>query len=253
MENKAQKPKLLFQYRPPDAWAFGNLNRCILYLNSPLNFNDPHDFRYPPSLRNMTDDHFAFFKKAFEDDESARYRRGESKDEFAARANKIIAENFAILRENIGFACFSGNCDNLPMWSHYGGHGGGFCLAFDTRYQVFADANLAKMQYKDSLPDAADAIEDLGQERKFHHSIVHKSKKWEYEEEWRLFKAENKHDKEREISYAPKALVAIYFGTNATDNTIELVSTIAKEKYPHVKLQKARLSEDKYELEFVRL
>lgn len=258
--DKPRKPELLFQYRPPMAWAFGNLYRRVLYFNSPLNFNDPHDFRYPPSLRNMKDEHFALFKKAFADDEDARYRRGESKENFAARANKIIAANFAAFRAHVGFSCFSEHNDNLPdnlpMWSHYGGHGKGFCIAFDTRNEwLFADANLAKMQYRDDLPDAADAIRDFPQNRHpFYHSIVHKSREWEYEKEWRLFKGTaDKHPKRREVHYDAKALAAIYLGTNASVDTIETISAIAKEEYPHAKLQQARLAGDKYQLEFVDL
>lgn len=169
MENtpdQAQKPAMLYQYRPAAAWAFGNLYRRVLYFNSPLNFNDPHDFRYPPSLRNMTDDHFAFFREAFNHDKDARYRRGESKDEFAARVNEITAARFAKLREQVGLACFSQYNNHLAMWSHYGGRGAGFCLAFDTRGEgLFGGANLAKMQYWDKLPDAADALNDHAKSR----------------------------------------------------------------------------------------
>lgn len=256
MENQPVKPSLLFQYRPPKVWAFGNLNRRVLYFNSPMNFNDPHDFRYPPSWRNMTDEDFAYLKDAFDRDERLQYRQGESKEEYAARANRIIAADFAALREYAGFACFSEHHNNLPMWSHYGGQGKGFCLAFDTRGGLFDDDNitLAKMQYRDNLPDAADAVRDYKKRSEsFYYSIVHKSTKWKYEDEWRLVKTQNRQGKDREVHYDAKALAAVYLGVDASDNTAELVRTIAGERYPHAELYRAQLDEDKYELEFARL
>ena len=157
MENK---PKVLYQYRPPKKWAFRNLRWRSLYFNAPWNFNDPYDFLYPSSLHNMTGEDFDFLKDYYEDDKEARRMSGEPKEKYIIRLEGIIKGSFAKLREKIRFSCFSENCDNLPMWSHYGGRGAGFCLAFDTQSKLLC-GNLAKVAYRQYMPDASDAVESL--------------------------------------------------------------------------------------------
>ena len=256
MENK---PKVLYQYRPPKKWAFRNLRWRSLYFNAPWNFNDPYDFLYPSSLHNMTGEDFDFLKDHYENDKDARRMSGEPKEKYIIRLEGIIKGSFAKLREKIRFSCFSENCDNLPMWSHYGGRGAGFCLAFDTQSKLLC-GDLAKVAYRQYMPDASDAVESLkiikGHSRDtiYSYTTMHKPKGWEYENEWRLaMKVEDKQQQEYRDYYAAEAITDIYLGTEASNITQAKICAIANEKYQHVKLWKGKISKTQYKIEFCRL
>ena len=266
MDNTMQITKIpdtLHQYRPPEGWAFENLCNRVLYLNSPRNFNDPYDFRYPPRLHSMTDAEFSFLHSEMVDkNHLLEHVSNETKEHFRLRVNGKFEEVHTEIYGSAGFSCFSESNRNLLMWSHYGGRGKGFCLALDIRAgkglslhpHPNHEDHIAKIQYREPFTMASDIVSFMkersgGARMPLLSFLMHKAKEWEYEQEWRLLMP-----REGEIGYAEKALKAVYFGTEATKGTEELVRAIIKEQYvdknPHIKLHKARLSKSKYQVEF---
>lgn len=258
MENKPETPEVLYQYRPPELRARDNLYLGMLFFGAPANFNDPYDCNIPPRLRNLTDEQFKSILVALEQRRNLHLDNRYKKDakgfmEFwNARMSKIWSQE----RNSFGIACFSERPDNLLMWSHYSGYGKGFCLAFNTReVPVFYDDRLIrKVKYSDKYPSISDAGALFQEEHKISlmlDFLAHKSKYWQYEQEWRAFiLIQDKNNKGQVISYPPEAIKAVYLGTEAEEKTKVQIRSIVEKKYPHAELWQGRLSDTEYKVEF---
>lgn len=247
-----QPPKILYQYRPPEAWALDNLCRQVMYFGSPENFNDPYDCRTPPTFRDSTAEQLVnALKKGKFPAKSLPNVRGllgkdALKSEVIRHANAMLRREYTKLREQYGVACFSMHRDNLLMWSQYGGHGKGFCLAFDVRDKLlFPAGKIIPVQYSAGWPDVGDTMKMLDQKINPREFLAHKSKDWAYEQEWRLL-GERKSEKR----YDAKTLKAVYFGTEATKGTREIVRLIVQEKYPHTELWNCKIHASECRVDF---
>lgn len=224
MANKPDKPKLpevLYQYRPPELWALENLSRQVIHFTSPEKFNDPYDCNISPMLSRLPEVQFARIAKVWPD-----------------------------IRKDSGVVCLSARNDNLLMWSHYGGRGKGFCLAFevhdmDENTLAFGNHEVMPVEYKKNNSLATDIEMWETSKNKWNRLFLHKSEEWEYEQEWRLVKAG-----EGEEKYWAEWLKAIYFGTSATDGMKEIIRSIVEETYPDAELWEGRLSKTAYKVEF---
>ena len=247
-------PRILYQYRPPEAWALDNLCRQVMYFGSPENFNDPYDCHTPPTLRNWTDDQLlAVLEKVGFPAPTKQMLAGRG---VRARLRKEWGEPMHILEENLGrtyaricrklgVACFSECRDNLRMWSQYGGRGKGFCLAFDTGdSSAFPADKIIPVQYSEHWPSAGDTIRllDGKNPRKF---LAHKSMDWVYEREWRLLGA-----RASESGYDAKTLKGVFFGAESTASTKEIVRLIVQEKYPHTELWSGKIHAKERKVDF---
>ena len=85
--------------------------------------------------------------------------------------------------------------------------------------------------------------------------LTHKAEDWKYEEEWRYIKRYDSglEDADRYVDYAGKVLKAVYFGTNATNDTKALVYHIVKDVYPHAKMWQGELDNTEYKVNFEKL
>lgn len=249
MENAFTPPEnTLYQYRPPKGWAYENLCQRVLYLGPPADFNDPYDCFLPPALRHLSrDEKVAYLRKHMPS-------AGGLTDNGLININASAAEKHAAeFRQNLGVACFSERNDNLLMWSHYADGGKGFCLAFDTRGAPFFNKNFGvtihKVKYSSALPAGP------GGRISYVNFLMHKSEDWKYEEEWRYIKRYDNglEDADRYVGYAGKVLKAVYFGTNATNDTKALVHHIVKGVYPHAKMWQGELDNTEYKVNFKEL
>lgn len=244
---RQQLPKTLYQYRPPEEWAFRNLREHILYFGAPRKFNDPYDFRIPFSINNLTDKQFAL----------ARHwnnPRDTSNESVLRHLDAALRNTQSGLCNLAGVACFSKHHENLLMWSQYAGHGKGFCLKFDTNAlkesldeKLLLDKEILPVTYSAKLPNIVKAWED-GSDRAYLEFFSHKSEYWRYEDEWRIFKKE-----EGPMSYKPNALEAVYLGTEIEKGAKELISAIVREKYPlKTKIFQGKPSKSEFQTEFAQ-
>lgn len=242
------KPLSLYKYRPPEVWAFDDLSMGVVRYSHHHVFNDPCDFLIAPSLRGMTDEQFESLRKQRPDlFESV----SEDKKAFIERHDRQLVNTHLHARQFYRFACFSACHKNLLMWSHYGGHGQGFCLEYDTaKAPIFNHP--AKMTYRKKKPDVSDAIEVLTQDK--NHSgpyqgfMAHKPLVWKYEQEWRLL--EKNWLMSARKPYSRDTLTAVYFGIAATNATKERVRAIVEKEYPDAKMWQGELERDKYKIKF---
>ena len=182
---------------------------------------------------------------------------------------------------------FSEEKDNLLMWAHYADNYCGMCVEYDfsklseaALYHLFPvyysnkrftkqDLNytisnlywLKIAQEEGNSPDETFWLKDIM------YLFLVKPKCWEYEKEWRLVgtfpqvtdDAENIGDEELAKFYnisqkisVKDCVTAVYLGARMKKDIKEHISEICNEKLPNVKVFSAKLSKDRYALEFIQ-
>ena len=262
MGNKSKRPPILYQYRPPESWALGNLCRRILYFGPPAGFNDPYEWLNPPRVpNNLSRDKFEMLlgrvREAHGDEFFQKICQGKSQEEIVKTINGLLKMVNARWRTACGMACFSKRENNPLMWAHYAGRNKGFCLGFGAELRLGAGERFREVAYSDKLPDTNAYkfwMSNDGDEL-FMKILSHKPDYWKYEEEWRLIR-KHKVDRardhigviKREKSYKPEALKAVYLGADAELGTQKAVRAIIKDRYPDTELWQMRPNKNKYEL-----
>lgn len=159
-------------------------------------------------------------------------------------------------------ACFSETNTSSLMWGHYAQSHRGFCLEYNfqpivgdcTRKcddilqcnNLMLNYALAPIIYSPKRFDATESYiamvinqmkDRISPEVGYYYPdmllpmklLLTKSAEWEYEKEWRLFKADGQIDAEHK-SIAKIKPTAVYCGTNMHENDKSIIVSIAKEK-----------------------
>lgn len=160
-----------------------------------------------------------------------------------------------LLKESIekrGISCFSQSDSKLLMWSHYADSHKGVCLTFDIQKDLPFFSNPYEVVYPDEYPVIDPFIDNNRNELKMF--LATKSKEWAYEEEVRIIKERHHHPEYRKsIRFNPEALTEIKFGYKSSDEQIKTIKNLAIQKYPHIKLFKCKIRDNKFGVEFVPL
>ena len=158
--------------------------------------------------------------------------------------------------------CLTEKRDNLLMWSHYADSHKGFCIKFDASHEFFNQKrgeqdefyHLREVVYLEERPNKTMSNMsgvDL---------LLHKSDIWAYEKEWRFCGVLN--DSEQIIECKPLNIHSFKFpktiihevilGVNASKSLEQEIKLILSQtpELSHVKLSKAKISEEYYSLEF---
>lgn len=180
---------------------------------------------------------------------------------------------------------FSEENDNLLMWAHYAENYSGLCVEYDfsklpddilyhlfpvyyskTRFTkqnldyIISDLHLLKREQEEaSYYDEKYWLKDIM------YLFLVKPVCWSYEKEWRLVgtfqqvmsDAKEMEDEENADFYkisqkisVKDCITAVYLGARMKSDIKEHIAEICKEKLSGVKVYSAKLSKDKYELEF---
>jgi hypothetical protein len=247
-------PQHLYKYEPFSAQVLENLKAQRIYFGSPLEFNDPYDCATNPIVLKPTPEeaervreHYLNEGLPLEQMRQELLQMPVENLQTMLQKQGISAINSAVatfLRKR-GVTCFSERNDDLVMWGHYGGKYKGFCLEFSTAFMPFSNAK--PVQYSERISQASvvpylvgdevDAVQDL-------FSV--KSASWAYEKEWRIF-----HEMTGTLyHYEARALTAVYFGPEASEEALEIVALILRGQNSDVKLYKGERSQTEYKVIF---
>ena len=153
------KPARIFKYEAFTARSIQNLKEQIIHFGSPQNFNDPYDCALFPSIKEITDQDIERLRLHYidllsnEPSGKLHFETSSVSDLrllFLKTGKEVVDKAIRSFQGQSGVSCFSERNDSLLMWSHYGGHGKGFCLEFDTSCDPFQ--RLYKVLYKDEIP-----------------------------------------------------------------------------------------------------
>jgi hypothetical protein len=250
-----QKPPFcLYKYEPFSAQALENLKAQRIYFGSPLGFNDPYDCATNPIVLKPTAEEAESVREYYLNKELPPEQAKQQLLEMSVENLQIMLQRLgnsaiesaitAFLHER-GVACFSERNDDLVMWGHYGGKYKGFCLEFSTELAPFSNAK--PIYYSERIPQASvipflnggevDAVQDF-------FSV--KSASWAYEKEWRIF-----HEKVGTLyHYEARALTAVYFGPEVSEEALEIIALVLRGQNPDVKLYKGERSQTEYKVIF---
>ncbi|WP_157797123.1 DUF2971 domain-containing protein [Clostridium sp. CT7] len=232
-------PNKLYKYQPVNNYTLANLKNNQIWFSNVDDFNDPFELRFNIDKRSGNDILNDSLKRH---GITAPELSKEKSDNIEKAAEKTVEEFANNFKKYNGVSCFSELYDNILMWSHYADKHSGFCLEFDTRYELFN--KIRKVNYSDDYPKISLDISKVGD--KFLDSICTKNKQWGYEKEWRLLHKEcNKL-----YVYDNKCLTGIYFGAKMPFVYKEIISLIMRGQSRTVKFYEGFLSEKKYELNF---
>ena len=172
-------PPKLYRYRTFDPHWYSNIIKGKVYLNSPVNFNDPFD-------GNLYGYASIFYNGLLN-------ANGElPPDDFKIMNTNGEIKNFTeiLKKRQIGFkdcfrvACFSEKFDLMTMWAHYAANHSGYVIEYDTTKMTTKQKNkLYKIAYfsKEELKNV-----DFVPLRKPIFNLLQKDIEWAYEQEWRM-------------------------------------------------------------------
>ena len=131
---------LFFKYQPIDDYLIENLKHNQIYFNNPSKYNDPFDSKIYDNgsgctekewIKDCMNAHPGISRDTAADalvyniEEGRLHRKGE-----LITVDKSYTENSGPLA-----CCFSKECDNILMWSHYANHHKGICLRFKAKHR----------------------------------------------------------------------------------------------------------------------
>lgn len=163
---------------------------CIrgkIYFSNPITFNDPFELQTIVSPPNMDEIH-TFLSEAGKpidnETKSYKYKLNQSiQTEFLRSPPTITTQKWL---SEIGILCLTESAKNLLMWAHYGSNHKGICIGFNALEKPFSTAK--KIIYTENRPQIPfNSYKNMLQEDA-EKIFLHKSKEWEYENEWRCVK-----------------------------------------------------------------
>lgn len=247
-------PPRLYKYEPFTTRSLENLKAQSIYFGPPSGFNDPYDCAFVPNIRRPSDEEVETICAAYSRDPTTppllrgpfkRKNIDELREILLRSARSALEASVKEFLDNRGVTCFSERCDDLLMWSHYGGRYQGFCLEFDP-----AKANFGKVQkvtYTNDLP-LLDLVPLLVADN-FEQVIslfTTKAEAWRYEAEWRAI-----HAKAGTLyGYPPESLTGVYFGPDISEHALEIICLILKGQNESVDFWKGRRSSTSFKVEF---
>lgn len=218
-------PKRLFKYRPINDYTRKMLSSKEIYHAGRDSFNDPLDginsYRLvytPEEMTSYID--MVSEGRPTEEAEMVRNYLQQNPEVFEITTRESILADLG----SFGISCFSAKADNFLMWSHYAQEHHGVCMEFDftreiqmVRQRGFSllnsyMLNMRKVVYTDST--AVVNLTSISRDK--FSPVYHKSRNWEYEEEYRSVRPAV-----GVYSFDPGLLQAVYFGMRTTQKEID--------------------------------
>lgn len=133
--------------------------------------------------------------------------------------NQCFDELCSSIKNNTGIYSLSKNNLDELLWAHYSSSHTGFCIGYDLaklKSSLFKVINMDDVTYSNNFPVIS--IKDINDRVAFIKKAAFvKSKKWHYEEEYRIF-----FDFSGLVNYDYRAVDSIYFGLNMPKKITEI-------------------------------
>lgn len=231
--------QLLYKYREDNEYTEKIIIDKVLWFEHPNKFNDPFD-----CWMNIQSVDYEGISNIIAGAQMPNVLRNLCKQGMPLYTKEMHKNGIDEVFNRMGICCFSKNCNQILMWSHYADYHKGICLQFDIlKDPSFFNVSLP-VTYVDVMPEfhyPTDFINMLDK------TIKPKSNLWEYEEEVRVVKT-NKEIKENNgqtFRFHPEALTKVIFGCKATQTTIEKYKRLCNVKeFKHVKFSKMEQMRD---------
>lgn len=141
-----------------------------------------------------------------------------------------------------GFYCLSGVHNNLLMWSHYANSHTGCVVEFDLKKCLPLFERINRVKYDNNYP----AYNYLKDQAGPFNTIYHKSKNWEYENEYRVMGTPGA------VDLPDGAISAIIFGCKTSKaNKTRIKNLLSQSKFKNATIKQATMDQSSYKLNIV--
>lgn len=252
-----EKPTRIYKYESFSPRSLQNLKAQAIYFGSPKGFNDPYDCAITVATNALSNEDLEKVRSSYLQSADTpanikaqmRALSPESlREKLVAPVKKIAekeAEEFLARR---GISCFSETCNDLLMWSHYGGRYKGYCLEFSTAFEPFT--RMRKVAYAAKMPklDLTEILLKNNLDKIIDDLFCTKAESWDYEKEWRCI-----HNVAGTMfGYDAAALTGVYFGPDIDIESLEIICLILAGQNPNVTLWRGKRSAEEFKVEFER-
>lgn len=238
-------PRYLYKYRKiEDAERF--LENSKIMFSTYDKFNDPFEFAYILNEDYNENDLMTWFRKtgckcSSKEISHLKNQFQNNKMDLDIIIDKEIKEQL----KNTGVFCLASMPNNLLMWSHYASYHEGVCLEFDLSQSPKAFTFLQQVIYDDNYPH----INYIKNQNDIITPLIHKSKAWQYEEEWRVIK--NGFPNQL-FEVDKKALTSVIFGCSFDQTKEKSIQRLCAEKgFNAVQYKRAVKSSNSFHLDIV--
>lgn len=282
--------KLLFRYRNISDYSINELLKDEFVLSSTDTFNDSHDLAIGYNLDSISNAFISdnsFIRQMAID--TKRTQTFQERYEYlkSKKGQHVITEYLNILsadaikyfKTKILVGCFSKDCTNQAMWSHYADFGKGFIVGYeekkiiesikDTGNYKIGDL-LNDVEYKQKVLDASQmliqAIKDAIYNKNFYtypdrfveilvdsndknyDYLLYKNPYWRYEKERRIIILNKKQNANSHIAISHLKPDVVILGENISFKDKYLLISICKNKSIPIFVTECSLKENKFEL-----
>ena len=238
-------PRYLYKYTSVDN-CLHMINDGTLYFADYHQFNDPFECKALIDTKNTKEE---WYKYLLQNGVNAHKAAIMAKQIVCAprKAEKIVNECVQENHDSTGFLCLTAKRDNLLMWAHYAKQHEGCCVKLDILNDVDVFCRIKAVVYNNNyihynyLQNNGGALD----------TICHKSREWEYEEEYRVMSFNHIGVK----PMLPGTLKEIYLGCRMiVDDKNKILDAVASTtKQPNVEVFQAMTDEQSYKLNFVKI
>ena len=244
---------VIYQYSSIEG-AKALLGEMTLMIKNPLTFNDSHDCDL--RLINFNSAKKENLKESIEKFNSNQPDRYIDYKNLSTEKIKETYENLVLpnLLDTFGIACFTKNCDNSLMWSHYTYSHKGICIGFDIMKLYLSlsalrpkKLALIEVEYTERF-DSIDYFQH--KDKAIHHWVGTKSSLWSYEEEVRILFTDLtfNHHKKMLFEFDKRAISQIILGINVEANDEKWIKNFCKVNLPDIGLYKIQKVANSFKL-----
>ena len=238
-------PRFLYKYTSVENCLY-MINDGTLYFADYHTFNDPFECKAVIDTKNTEAEWYKFLlQNGVSILEASILAKKISSDPIRAEndVKRIIQEN----QDTTGFLCLTAKRDNLLMWAHYANQHEGCCVKLDILNDVNLFYRIKAVVYDNNyihynyLQNNGGAFE----------TICHKSKEWEYEEEYRVLSFNQIGVKLMQ----PGTLKEIYLGCrmNDDDKNKILAAVDRTTKQPGIEVFQTMPDDQSYKLNYIKI
>lgn len=235
-QNNKEYPQYIYKYMGNLTYMEDLFKSGTLHFSRVSSFNDPFEFQSFIQIPDNVNDAINWINKTSQI--SKNELRKLPKSEILEMIHSTTEDALTETLSKVTVCCFSSNCDNILMWSHYANCHKGICFKFDISLCPLLQT-VKEVTYDLSMPQFQ--IED---ERNIDKLVFTKSIDWAYEKEYRLLAYNN-----GDIEFNKKALVQIIFGCSTPKSDIDKIKRFTSiYGFDHVQFAQMRKSKKKYKL-----
>lgn len=214
------------------------LQSLQVYYASVKNFNDPFEFKCEINTQYNVNDWKDFFTRKGEPEEQAKLH---ARNVMTNISRNTLWKGFSKQLEDIGVFCLSPFNDNILMWSHYSESHTALCVELN----ITNEHNLRpikKVEYSNDYKE----LDLVRKPESLKDVIFHKSKDWEYEQEYRVVR----DTAGLLLPLNPNSIRSIILGCKASSAFEKKVRRIVANNpaLGHVLIKRAEMDEKKYQI-----